>query len=213
MSAPGCAPGRVASGRVDAGPAKAWRRCSLSGAVMAKLDLGCGNSKAPGYLGADRLLLPGVDVVCDLGRFPYPFASDSVEAVRVSHLLEHLDDPLGALEEIWRICKHGARVYVRVPHYSGRYAWKDPTHKRCFAAASFSYFGGNPYSYYSPARFQVIELRLKYFVEPPPRKLYQWFGWCVQKFLDRHPTFGERFLAYWVGGIDEISATLEAIKR
>ena len=30
--------------------------------------------------------------------------------------------------------------------------------------------------------------------------------------LDRHPTFGERFLCYWVGGIDELQVTLEAVK-
>ena len=31
--------------------------------------------------------------------------------------------------------------------------------------------------------------------------------------LDRHPTFCERFLAYLVGGIDELQVTLVAVKN
>jgi hypothetical protein len=31
--------------------------------------------------------------------------------------------------------------------------------------------------------------------------------------LDSHPTFAERFLAYWVGGIDELQVVLETVKE
>jgi hypothetical protein len=34
----------------------------------------------------------------------------------------------------------------------------------------------------------------------------------VQWVLDRHQTFGERFLCYLVGGIDELQVTLAAVK-
>lgn len=212
MSAAGRRP-EAASGRRPTGWPTRQPRLFARLVEMTRLDLGCGKNKAPGFIGADRLPLPGVDVVCDLGRFPYPFASDSADCVRVSHLLEHLDDPMAALTEIWRISKHRALVQIRVPHYSGHYAWKDPTHRRCFSAESFSYFGENPYSYYTEARFQVVQLRLNYFMEPPARRIYRFFGRFVQAMLNRHPTFGERFLSYLVGGIDEISVTLEAVKR
>jgi predicted SAM-dependent methyltransferase len=54
-----------------------------------KIDLGCGLSKMPGFIGVDRFALPGVEVVCDLDR-GIPFADDSVDYVLASHALEHL---------------------------------------------------------------------------------------------------------------------------
>jgi SAM-dependent methyltransferase len=179
---------------------------------MTILDLGCGGRKYTGAIGADLHPLLGVNVVCDLTRFPYPFATDSVDEVHLNHVIEHMDDPVRVLGEAWRITKPGGKVYVRVPHYSGRYAWKDPTHKRSFTSESFGYFGENSYSYYTTARFAVSSVRLKYFLEPPSRRLYRWWGALVQALLNRHPTFFERFVAYLVGGIDEIHAVLETQK-
>src|SRR5207247_8729536 len=121
--------------------------------------------------------------------------------------------PLPVLEEVWRIARPGGRVLIRTPHYSGVYAWKDPTHRRAFTSESFHYFGENGYSYYTHARFRVVSVRLKYFMEEHlwPRPHRAWAR-AVQWVLDRHPTFGERFLASLVGGIDELQVTLEAVK-
>jgi SAM-dependent methyltransferase len=128
-------------------------------------------------------------------------------------VLEHFADPLPILQEVWRIVRPGGRVLIRTPHYSGHYAWKDPTHRRAFTSESFHYFGENGYSYYTWARFRVVRVRLKYFLEehvwPRPHRL---FGRAVQWLLDRHPSFSERFLCYLVGGIDELQVTLEAVK-
>jgi SAM-dependent methyltransferase len=179
---------------------------------MRVLDLGCGTRKHPASIGADLHALPGVDVVCDLTRFPYPFATNSVDVIHLNHVIEHMDDPVRVLEEAWRITRSGGKVYVRVPHCTGRYAWKDPTHRRAFTSESFGYFGENPYSYYTTARFAVSSVRLKYFLESPSRRLYRLWGALVQLLLDRHPTFFERFLAYLVGGIDEIRTVLETRK-
>lgn len=184
---------------------------AVSGPVI--LDLGCGLQKAPGAIGLDVVPLPGVDVVHDLHRVPYPLPDNWADEVRLNHVLEHFADPLPILEETWRIARPGAIVSIRTPHYSGIYSWKDPTHRRAFARDSFHYFGENAYSYYTRARFRVVDVRLKYFMEeqfwPWP---YRMFGRAVQHLLDRHPTFGERFLASWVGGIDELQATLEVVK-
>jgi predicted SAM-dependent methyltransferase len=108
---------------------------------MTILDLGCGAKKHPGSIGADVCPLPSVNVVCDLARYPYPFATDTADEIHLNHVIEHLEDPPKALYEAWRITKNGGIVHVRVPHYTGRYAWKDPTHKRCFTSESFDYLG------------------------------------------------------------------------
>ena len=177
------------------------------------LDFGCGLNKAPGSIGIDRAPLPGVDLVHDLASVPYPLPDDWADEIRLTHVLEHFADPLPILQEAWRIARAGAIVVIRTPHYSGIYSWKDPTHRRAFSAESFHYFGENAYSYYTVARFRVVNVRLKYYLEdrfwPWPHRV---FGRVVQHVLDRHPTFAERFLTGWIGGIDEIQATLEVVK-
>jgi SAM-dependent methyltransferase len=179
----------------------------------AVFDLGCGAHKTAGAFGVDTVRLPGVDLVHDLQVRPYPLPDGCADEVILSHVLEHFADPLTVMEEVWRIAGPAAHVQIRTPHYSGRYAWKDPTHRRAFTSESFHYFGENGYSYYTAARFRVLHVRLKYFLEEeqwPP--LHRVWGRAVQRLLDRHPTFGERFLCYLVGGIDELQVTLEAAK-
>jgi SAM-dependent methyltransferase len=177
------------------------------------LDLGCGGRKAAGAFGIDAAGLPGVDLVHDLESRPYPLPDDCADQVLLNHVLEHFADPLPLLEEVWRMLRPEGRALIRTPHYSGPYAWKDPTHRRAFSSESFHYFGDNGYSYYTRARFRVVHVRLQYFME---EELWPWphraCGRVVQRLLDRHPTFGERFLCYLVGGIEEIRVTLEAVK-
>ena len=177
------------------------------------LDLGCGANKTPGAFGLDMTALPGVDLVHDLGAAPYPLPDSCVDVIYFNHVLEHLEHPLIALEEAWRLARPNGQVHIRTPHYSGIYAWRDPTHRRTFSAGSFHYFGENDYSYYTKARFHVVRVRLKYFME---EEFWPWpfrvWGRAVQWFLDRHPTVGERFLCYLIGGIDELQVTLAAMK-
>ena len=180
----------------------------------AILDIGCGARKVPGAFGVDIVGLPGVDLVQDLEATPYSLPDDCADEIHLNHVLEHFQNPVPVLEEVWRLARPNATVLIRTPHYSGIYAWKDPTHRRAFSSESFHYFGENAYSYYTHARFHVVHVRLKYFMEealwPWPHRLW---GRLVQRVLDRHPTLGERFLCYLVGGIDEIQVMLEARKE
>jgi SAM-dependent methyltransferase len=177
------------------------------------VDLGCGARKVEGAFGVDGAALPGVDLVHDLRARPYPLPESCADRVELNHVLEHFDDPLPVMEEVWRIARPGATVSIRTPHCSGPLAWKDPTHRRAFTSESFRYFGENGYSYYTAARFRVAAVRLQYFMEAQywPRALRGW-GRLVQRVLDAHPTFAERFLCYWVGGIEELRVTLTAVK-
>lgn len=59
------------------------------------IDLGCGENKRPGSIGVDFRAMEGVDIVQDLGLFPWRNIPDeAADVVYTSHLLEHINpDP------------------------------------------------------------------------------------------------------------------------
>jgi SAM-dependent methyltransferase len=90
-----------------------------------------------------------------LDRRPWPFPDDRFEVVHAYDVVEHLDDIVAAMEEIHRVCKHGAVVRIMVPHFSCANAFTDPTHRHYFSVASFNYFtGDNEFDFYTDRRFR-----------------------------------------------------------
>ena len=105
-----------------------------------KLDLGCGPRKKEGFIGVDfDDKWPGVDVAADLTkRFPYP--DSSVDEIWAHDVIEHLPDRIHTMNELWRVCKAGAEVNIRVPSTDGRGAFQDPTHVSFWNVNSFKYY-------------------------------------------------------------------------
>lgn len=60
-----------------------------------KLDIACGASKNQGFVGLDMQDLPGVDIVWDLMRFPWPIPDECVSLAVASHILEHVPPDMG----------------------------------------------------------------------------------------------------------------------
>jgi ubiquinone/menaquinone biosynthesis C-methylase UbiE len=104
-----------------------------------KLDLGCGAHKQFGTFGVDRRRLKGVDVVGDLEQ-GLPFRNESVSAAYVIHTIEHVRNLNAFMEELYRICEPGARVFIKTPYYTSREAFVDPTHVRFITEDTFKYF-------------------------------------------------------------------------
>ena len=131
------------------------------------VDLGCGTRKMKGSIGMDIVPVPGVDVVASM-EAGLPFKDNSLDAVYAYHVLEHMDDFLAIMGDIWRVCRDGAKVRVKVPHASSTFmTWKDPTHRRGLSIATFAYFDdtyfdGAAFSYYSPARFRIEHAKLNF---------------------------------------------------
>lgn len=98
---------------------------------MLKIDLGCGPSKQPGFLGVDRFSLPGVDIIADLDA-TLPFASNSVDLVYASHSLEHVGDLMHTMQEIYRVCKHNAQLCIVAPYSEQKLNAANPYHKHVF---------------------------------------------------------------------------------
>lgn len=151
-----------------------------------KLHLGCGKSKLPGFVGVDIASLKSVDVVCDLDHIPWPFKPSSTHECVLFHVLEHLQNTVQIMEEIWRICRPGALVRIIVPYYNSPGAFQDPTHVRFFTEQTFDYFTVDNarelslYNYYSKARFDIVTIELQ------GRRALQCLPWRVQLFLAHH---------------------------
>jgi SAM-dependent methyltransferase len=108
-----------------------------------RLNLGCGRSSLPGWVNVDAVGLPGVDVVADLDRCratPLPFTDDSADEFLLAHVIEHLNDPLGLMQELHRIARAGAKLTIRCPFGASDDADEDPTHRRRMFIQSFGYF-------------------------------------------------------------------------
>jgi len=127
-----------------------------------KLNIGSGRKPYPDFVNIDKAPLPETDLVWNLEKTPIPFAENSVEEVRAEHVLEHIWNYIPLIEDLWRVCKPGARIYIEVPYFKYEGAFRDPTHCHFFSEYSFEYFSkGYEYAYYSNARFKVKEIKLK----------------------------------------------------
>ncbi|HPC10341.1 MAG TPA: class I SAM-dependent methyltransferase, partial [archaeon] len=66
-----------------------------------KLNIGCGKKILKGYINLDVVKLPGVDIVHDLNKYPWPFKDNYFDEIYADNVLEHLDDIIKPIEEIW----------------------------------------------------------------------------------------------------------------
>lgn len=126
-----------------------------------KLNLGCGDKKIQGFLGIDHIKTEATDLAHDLNIIPYPFKDNSVDEIIADNVLEHLDNPLAVMEELYRICQRGAILKVSLPYYKSSGAFTDPTHKHFFTENSFQYFSPeHEYHFYTKAKFKILKIQL-----------------------------------------------------
>ena len=190
------------------------------------IDIGCGHNKLPSALGVDIALLPTVDLLADVTR-GLPFRDGSIERVYASHVLEHFDDLVGVMDEIWRVCQPGAHVYITVPHASSSFmTWRDPTHRRGLNLSTFTYFDdstpeGKTFRYYSRANFRTIQARLRFVAGGPQahnaagRRFSARIVTDVLEALANASPDAQYLCERWWGplfGIAEAYAVLEAVK-
>src|ERR1039457_6362185 len=97
------------------------------------LDIGCGSRKAE----PDSLGIHGSPH--SAARSPWRREAARSSRLPMSHVIEHLADPMRAMAEVYRVAADGADVFITTPHFSSHNSYTDPTHKRHLAAASFEY--------------------------------------------------------------------------
>jgi len=128
------------------------------------LHLGSGVKYDPVAVNVDVIATTNPDIVHNLDVRPWPLPDDHFTEVRAYDVIEHLDDVVAAMEEIHRVCRHGAVVKITVPHYSCCNAFTDITHRHYFSVRSFDYFtGNNEFGFYTERRFRKARAEILFF--------------------------------------------------
>jgi len=174
------------------------RYLGYSGKVPDRiLDVGCGIHKQPGAIGIDRNPASRADVLCDLDRFPYPFADNTFNRLLAIHVIEHVADVIGTMEEFHRLVRPGGTVRIETPHYTDFSSFCDPTHRSHLNSFSFRYFGEDHggFGYYTKAKFREISIRVKLL------SFWRWLGFeFLVNHFPRYRRFWEHYLCYVVRG-------------
>ena len=172
--------------------------------MTMKLNIGCGPDIRAGYVNMDAVPLPGVDVRHDLNCLPWPFADDTFDEVYASHVLEHVADLTQTMAEIRRICRPGARIQIRVPHFSCGVSHRDPTHRRLFSYFTFDYF--TDACFYGLPAFKIVQRRLNY-----TRLAMTFLNPILNPLLNLSPELYERLFC-WMLPTAEVICELEVAK-
>jgi len=94
--------------------------------ALRTLNLGPGQEPRPGAVTVDLRRAPGVTVVGDAHRLPFP---DGVFLeIHTASVLEHSSDPYAVLDEIHRVLRSTGRLEIRVPSPWGVWGQVDRTH-------------------------------------------------------------------------------------
>lgn len=83
---------------------------------MLKIDVGCGATTRPGFLGMDVAGTP--DVLCNVAVDPWPFDDASADHIYSSHCLEHIEHKflMHVFKEMSRVAADGALIEIWHPH-------------------------------------------------------------------------------------------------
>lgn len=125
-----------------------------------RLDLGCGeNKQSKEFVGIDKRLLKGVDIVHDLEVFPYPLPDECCLTIIGSHIVEHIKPWLmiDFMNELWRIMKPNGQLAFSHPYGVNNLFIQDPTHCNPCNAATWQYFDPEYplFSIYKPSPWKI----------------------------------------------------------
>lgn len=165
----------------------------------------------------------GVQVIAQLGQY-LPFRQSSVDELFLGRSLAHANDLLVAMTELWRVCKPGAILRVRLPHASSSWAVsRDPTQRGHFTLETFSYFDprDNGPACSGRASFRVEQARL--YLTAPRRAQARGMAIArgviapmIEAFANQNRGMQyrwERWFAPLVGGFEEFAVVLSAVKE
>lgn len=112
-----------------------------------RLNIGCGKDIKKDWINLDIVKNKGIDIVHDLNDLPLPFDNNTFDYILCQDILEHVNFvPL--INEIHRMLKQKGKLEIRVPHFTSKLNFEDPTHKYQFSIRTFDYFIKNDFFKY-----------------------------------------------------------------
>ena len=99
---------------------------------QTKINIGAGGEELLGFKTIDIDISTNPDIVCDIEK-GLSLEDNSVDEIRCSHTLEHINNILFVLREFYRVCKNGAKITIVVPLMDA----SDMTHVRFFNEHTF----------------------------------------------------------------------------
>jgi hypothetical protein len=188
-----------------------------------KLDLGCSFHKRDGFVGVDILKSKDIDILADASKLP--LKTDCVSEIYSSYALEHIQDQLAVIHEMWRVCSDGAKITLILPHFSNPAYYDDLTHKYLYSTRTFEHYDqelheltGHP-NYLPEVNLKVTKAELRWW--PPQvieRKsrlkqiILNTLNGVINYLANAHPFLCERIWCRWVGGFYEVDFSLKVRK-
>lgn len=129
-----------------------------------KLNFGCGKRIMSGmdWINVDLQKGEEIEKSFNFDEFPYPFDDNVFDYVLADNVMEHLIDPGAVVEELWRICKPGATVVIRVPYWNSKSAYNDIGHLHYFNERAIENLLEKTHSSYvlrPTRRFKIKDIR------------------------------------------------------
>jgi len=153
-----------------------------------KLNLGCGNDIKEEWVNLDISERKGVDVVHDLNKLPLPFENEKFDIVLCKDVLEHVNYP-PLINDIHRILKLGGFLIIRVPHFTSKSNYGDPTHINQFSAKTFYYFTEKrKYGYKRDVKL-FSQIKIKILFEQFEILLFRVINRILEKWVNKSPRY------------------------
>lgn len=167
------------------------------------LDVGAGHDPDPRATETADLHAVGADHQFDV-RDRWPFDDAALDAVLMSHVLEHVSDQTHVLREAARCLRDQGELEVTVP--VGDDAHADPDHERAWTYATPELFAcnGRTRHWDEALPLRLLERDAKVWLFPPFRR----FSPLLQAFADRWPAEAVRRCS-----AGEIVATYRRVMR
>lgn len=164
---------------------------------MKKLNFGCGEDIRGGFDNVDIQKDKRIQKSFDFDKFPYPIKDNIYDYVWSRSVLEHLDRPEKALNELWRICKNKAIIEIIVPYYNNKSAVSGMEHRHFFSDTTFHLFVNEIGWVNKEKKFKIKEMVL--------------VPTIIGKFMPR--ILREKLSLFFGGIISYIHVQLEVIKN
>lgn len=136
---------------------------------VVKLELGCGDNPAEGFdIYLDRIDF-GFNKVCEFESDKFPIEDDSIDYIRMHHVIEHIKDVKNVLNECHRVLREGGQLEIWTPYG----LWPGA---------------------HNPDHYQTITASWVYWLRKPD--LYRWYGykpWIPVLIEEKENKEGEKY--------------------